>query len=121
MSEQSGYSHLYLKPLKGSAKKLTHGSFEVSQPVLSQDGRTVYYRANPEHPGIYNVFKLALDTGKSQALTQLTGNLTFKLAPDETKLLVRYSTSLQPEELYVMDNQPTGLLHPKLKDQQCST
>jgi dipeptidyl aminopeptidase/acylaminoacyl peptidase len=101
---------LYLKPLKGKAKKLTSGSFEVSQPVLSHDGRVVYYRANAQHPGIYNVFKIALDSGKSEALTQLNGNLTFKLAPDETKLLVRYSTSLQPEELYVMDNQPAAPL-----------
>ncbi len=110
LSEQSGYSHLYLKPLKGEAKKLTNGSFEVSQPVLSRDGRTVYYRANAQHPGIYNVFKVALDSGQSQALTQLTGNVSFKLAPDESKLLVRYSTSLQPEELYVMDNQPNAAL-----------
>lgn len=110
LSEQSGYSHLYLKPLNGKAKKLTSGSFEVSQPVLSRDGRVVYYRANAQHPGIYNVFKIALDSGKSEALTQLNGNLTFKLAPDETKLLVRYSTSLQPEELYVMDNQPAAPL-----------
>jgi dipeptidyl aminopeptidase/acylaminoacyl peptidase len=110
LSEQSGYSHLYLKPLKGKAKKLTSGSFEVSQPVLSRDGRVVYYRANAQHPGVYNVFKIALDSGKSEALTQLNGNLTFKLAPDETKLLVRYSTSLQPEELYVMDNQPAAPL-----------
>jgi dipeptidyl aminopeptidase/acylaminoacyl peptidase len=110
LSEQSGYSHLYLKPLKGEAKKLTSGSFEVSQPVLSRDGRTVYYRANAQHPGIYNVFKVALDSGKSQPLTQLTGNVSFKLSPDESKLLVRYSTSLQPEELYVMDNQPNAAL-----------
>ncbi len=110
LSEQSGYSHLYLKPLKGEAKKLTSGSFEVSQPVLSRDGRTVYYRANAQHPGIYNVFKVGLDSGKSQPLTQLTGNVSFKLAPDESKLLVRYSTSLQPEELYVMDNQPNAAL-----------
>ena len=110
LSEQSGYSHLYLKPLKGEAKKLTSGSFEVSQPVLSKDRRSVYYRANAQHPGIYNVFKVALDSGKTTALTQLSGNLTFKLSPDEQKLLVRYSTSLLPEELYVMENQPSAPL-----------
>ncbi|ALZ74947.1 prolyl oligopeptidase family serine peptidase [Rheinheimera sp. F8] len=110
LSEQSGYSHLYLKALNGDAKKLTSGSFEVSQPQLSRDGRSVYYRANAQHPGIYNVFKLALDSGKTAALTQLNGNLTFKLSPDEQKLLVRYSTSLLPEELYVMDNQPSAPL-----------
>lgn len=110
LSEQSGYSHLYLKALNGDAKKLTSGSFEVSQPVLSRDGRSVYYRANAQHPGIYNVAKIALDSGKTEALTQLNGNLSFELSPDEQKLLVRYSTSLLPEELYVMDNQPRAPL-----------
>lgn len=110
LSEESGYSHLYVKALNGKAKKLTSGTFEVSQPQLSKDGRTVYFRANMQHPGIYNVHKVALDSGEQTTLTQLTGNLTFKLSPDEQQLLVRYSTSLQPEELYVMKNQPNAPL-----------
>lgn len=110
LSEQSGYSHLYLKPLNGKARQLTDGVFEVSQPVLSRDGRSIYYRANAQHPGIYNVHKLDLSSGNSTQLTNLQGNLTFRLSPDEQKLLVRYSHSLLPEELYLMDNQSNAPL-----------
>ncbi|MFN6970173.1 MAG: prolyl oligopeptidase family serine peptidase [Rheinheimera sp.] len=105
LSEESGYSHLYVKALNGKAKKLTSGTFEVSQPKLNRAGTAIYYRANPTHPGIYNVFKLDLASEKIEQLTALTGNLSFAVAPDESNLLVRYSTSVMPEELYVMANQ----------------
>ena len=105
LSEESGYSHLYVKALTGKAQKLTAGTFEVSQPKLNRAGDAIYYRANPTHPGIYNVYKLDLVSKKIEQLTALTGNLSFELAPDESQLLVRYSTSVMPEELYVMTNQ----------------
>ena len=111
LSEQSGYSHIYLKKLSGKARQLTGGVFEVSQPVLSRDGNSLYYRANVQHPGMYNVYKLDIRSGQSSQLTQLNGNLSFSLSPDEQKLLVRYSHSLLPEELYLMDNQPKAPLH----------
>ncbi|OBP14567.1 peptidase S9 [Rheinheimera sp. SA_1] len=110
LSEESGYSHLYVKALNGKAKKLTSGTFEVSQPKLNRAGTAIYYRANPTHPGIYNVYKLDLAAEKIQQLTALTGNLSFDLSPDESQLLVRYSTSVMPEELYVMANQSGSVL-----------
>ncbi|WP_306521473.1 prolyl oligopeptidase family serine peptidase [Rheinheimera sp.] len=105
LSEESGYSHLYTKALNGKAKKLTAGTFEVSQPVLNKAGDAVYFRANIKHPGIYNVYKMELASGKQTQLTQLQGNLTFALSPDEQHILLRYSTSVMPEELYLMANQ----------------
>jgi dienelactone hydrolase len=102
LSEQTGYSQLYLKPLNGKVKSLTSGEFEISTPVLTADDSSIYYRANPKHPGIYNIFKVDVATGKTTAITNLTGNLSFNLSPDESQLLVRYSHSLLPEELYVM-------------------
>ncbi len=102
LSEQSGYSQLYLKPLAGKVQALTKGEFEVSTPVLTKDDSAIYYRANPQHPGIYNIYKVDVASGQTTALTNLTGNLSFELSPDESKLMVRYSNSLLPEELYVM-------------------
>lgn len=110
LSEQSGYSHLYLQKLQGKAKKLTAGTFEVSEPVLSKDGRSIYFRANQSHPGIYNLHKLDLASGQQQQLTSLTGNLNYQLSPDESKILLTYSTSVQLPELYLMDNQPGAKL-----------
>ena len=110
LSEESGYSHLYTKALNGKAKKLTAGTFEVSQPVLNKAGDAIYFRANVNHPGIYNLYKFDLNNAKQSQLTQLQGNLTFELSPDEQKILLRYSTSVLPEELYVMDNKAGSTL-----------
>ncbi|WP_397472250.1 S9 family peptidase, partial [Rheinheimera sp.] len=103
LSEESGYSHLYVKPLKGKAKKLTEGSFEVAGPVLTHDDAYIYFQANVKHPGNYEVYRTVLETGKTEQLTKLGGNTSFTLSPDESKLLLNFSTNLKPNELYVAD------------------
>ncbi|MDR6983676.1 dienelactone hydrolase [Rheinheimera pacifica] len=106
LSEESGYSHLYVKPLKGKAKKLTSGTFEVSDPVLSSDDSFIYFKANEAHPGNYEVYRAVLASGNTEQLTKLGGSTDFTLSPDEQKLLLRHSTNLMPEELYVADAVP---------------
>jgi dienelactone hydrolase len=106
LSEESGYSHLYVKPLKGKAKKLTSGTFEVSDPVLSSDDQFIYFKANVAHPGNYEVYRAVLANGNTEQLTKLGGSTDFTLSPDEQKLLLRHSTNLMPEELYVVDAAP---------------
>ncbi|PKM19772.1 MAG: S9 family peptidase [Gammaproteobacteria bacterium HGW-Gammaproteobacteria-15] len=106
LSEESGYSHLYVKPLKGKAKKLTSGTFEVSDPVLSSDDSFIYFKANVAHPGNYEVYRAVLASGNTEQLTKLGGSTDFTLSPDEQKLLLRHSTNLMPEELYVADAVP---------------
>lgn len=106
LSEESGYSHLYIKPLKGKAKKLTSGTFEVSDPVLSSNDQFIYFKANVAHPGNYEVYRAVLASGNTEQLTKLGGSTDFTLSPDEQKLLLRHSTNLLPEELYVADATP---------------
>lgn len=106
LSEESGYSHLYVKPLNAKAKKLTNGTFEVSEPVLSRDDKTIYFRANKSHPGIYEVYRVAVESAALEQLTQLGGNTEFTLSPDEQNLLLKFSTNLQPVELYLAKAQP---------------
>jgi dienelactone hydrolase len=106
LSEESGYSHLYVKSLKGKAKKLTSGTFEVSDPVLSSDDQFIYFKANVAHPGNYEVYRAVLASGNTEQLTKLGGSTDFTLSPDEQKLLLRHSTNLMPEELYVVDAAP---------------
>src|SRR5690606_35339079 len=103
LSEESGYSHLYVKPLKGKAKKLTEGSFEVADPVLTDDDSYIYFQANVNAPGNYEVYRTILANGKTEQLTKLGGNTSFTLSPDESKLLLNFSTNLKPNELYVAD------------------
>jgi dienelactone hydrolase len=106
LSEETGYAHLYVKPLKGKAKKLTSGTFEVANPVLTQDDSYMYFQANQSHPGIYEVYRAVLASGDVEQLTTLGGSTSFTLSPDEQKLLLNFSTNLLPNELYVADAKP---------------
>lgn len=106
LSEESGYAHLYVKSLTGKAKKLTKGTFEVSDPTLTHDDSYIYFKANMAHPGQYEVYRANLSNNDIEQVTHLVGSTDFILSPDETKLLLRYSTNLMPEELYVADAAP---------------
>jgi dipeptidyl aminopeptidase/acylaminoacyl peptidase len=109
LSEESGYSHLYLKRQGKSARALTKGKFEVSDLTLTKDDRFVYYRANKKHPGIYEVYRVDLKSGKSEALTDLNGVVDYRLAPDETQLVLSYSTTTRPPELLSLDTKTRQL------------
>ena len=113
LSEESGYSHLYIKPLAGKAKALTQGQYVVSDITLSPDAKYIYYRANKQHPGIYNVYRVDLASGEDQQLTQWEGNLEYQLSPGGDALLLNASTRTAPSELYL---QPIGGELKKLTD-----
>lgn len=107
LSEESGYSHLYTKALTArKAQKLTSGTFEVSDPTLTANDNYLYFKANVSHPGIYEVYRLNLANTETEQLTSLGGMTDFTLAPDEQKLLLTHSTSLMPEDLYLMAATP---------------
>ncbi|MBY5922439.1 prolyl oligopeptidase family serine peptidase [Ferrimonas balearica] len=105
LSEESGFSNLYVKPLGGKARALTSGRQVVSSLTLSDDQRHFYFKANPNHPGQYEVFRVAVESGQIEQLTDLKGMLEYQLSPDESALLLEYSSLTRPEELYV---QPLG-------------
>lgn len=100
LSEQSGYSHLYLKPLDGKASQVTQGQFEVNELQLSKDDQHVYFKANVKHPGIYEIYRVNLRSKDMQPLTDLNGMTDYQLSPDETRLLLTHSTLTLPPELY---------------------
>tara|TARA_R110000737_G_C14599477_1_gene488847 strand:+ start:38 stop:2503 length:2466 start_codon:yes stop_codon:yes gene_type:complete len=101
LSEESGYAHLYVKPLDGKAKALTSGEFEVNDLTLSADEQNIYFQANKKHPGIYEIYKVNVQSGKITALTDLGGKNDYALSPDESRLLVEHSEVTMPPELYV--------------------
>jgi dipeptidyl aminopeptidase/acylaminoacyl peptidase len=103
LSEESGYAHLYLKPLNGKARALTAGNFEVNDLTVSADEQNIYFKANKKHPGIYEIYKVNIASGKVTALTDLGGMNNYTLSPDEAKLLIEHSEITSPPELYVKD------------------
>ncbi|MBV7316760.1 prolyl oligopeptidase family serine peptidase [Shewanella sp. NIFS-20-20] len=105
LSEKTGYSQLYIKPLSGTAKALTQGDYVVSDVSLSPDNQYLYYKANKTHPGIYNVYRVNIATGLDEAVTDWDGNLDYQLSPDGQSLLLTASRRTEPNELYL---QPIG-------------
>lgn len=109
-SEESGFGHLYAKPLDGSAKALTQGRFEVSRPTLSADGRWFYVRANEEAPWVYDVYRVPAHGGELQRITRLKGLDGFELSHDGKHLLIAHSSSYVPPQLAVVAADGSGSL-----------
>jgi dipeptidyl aminopeptidase/acylaminoacyl peptidase len=106
-SEASGYAQLYRLSLpSGEVKRLTEGDFTISDVEQSPDGEYLYFRANAEHPGIYEIHRHHLASGRTEALTRLGGLNEYRLSPDGTKLLLLHSESTKPPEIYVAEARP---------------
>ncbi|MDE2154970.1 MAG: prolyl oligopeptidase family serine peptidase [Xanthomonadaceae bacterium] len=91
LSEQTGWSQLYIKPAGGQARALTSGRFEVSHPLLSDDGRWFYVRTNLLAPYSYDVYRLPAGGGALTRITHYEGMDDFKLSPDGSRLAVLHS------------------------------
>jgi dipeptidyl aminopeptidase/acylaminoacyl peptidase len=101
LSEEDGYSHLYVKPINGEVRQLTKGAFEVDQITLSPDGQNFFYKANKPHSGIYEVYRVSVDGKKDVQLTALNGMTDYALSPSGERLLLTHSTLTKPPELYL--------------------
>ncbi|WP_100641223.1 S9 family peptidase [Alteromonas facilis] len=116
LSEESGYSHLYVKPIDGDAKALTSGNYVVDNVTLSDDDAFAYFTANVKHPGIYEVYRVPLNGGDKVALTDLNGMTDYVLSPDETSLLLTHSKLTMPPELYTLALQKASASPVKVTD-----
>ncbi|TBR35924.1 MULTISPECIES: S9 family peptidase [Dyella] len=103
MSEESGWSHLYVKPAGGKARALTEGKFETSHPVLSEDGQWFYVRTNQAAPYSYDVYRVPANGGQLTRVTQFQGMDDFVLSPDGKQLGVLHSSPYVLPQLAVQD------------------
>ncbi len=104
LSEESGFAQLYRVHFDGTGHRaLTEGDFVVRDPVPTLSGEQLIVEANVDHPGIFEVFRVDLDRGGLERLTELGGVNRGWLSPDETKLLIEHSTTTRPPELYVQE------------------
>lgn len=106
-SEETGYSHLYQLNSETKAKKaLTTGKWEVYETILSLNGKYIYFLANKIHPGVRNGYQLEVSTGKITPLFEGNFAIDWTLSPDGKTWALRYSTTLNPWELYLAPNAP---------------
>ncbi|MGJ7903036.1 prolyl oligopeptidase family serine peptidase [Lysobacter sp. 1R34A] len=103
LSEQSGYSHLYVASGAGAPRAITSGRWEASEPELSADGKTFFFLCNRKWPGDYEVCAVDRNGGAVREVTALDGVENFMLSPDGRKVLVRHSDSYTPPQLAVVD------------------
>ncbi|OIQ46650.1 MAG: S9 family peptidase [Gammaproteobacteria bacterium MedPE] len=108
LSEESGYSQAYTVNLAGKVNQVTKGKYEVSSVTLSDDGKTIFYKANKDHPGKYEIYRTDLSTKQSTQLTKLGGMTDYKLSPNEDKLLLTHSSLLRHNDLYVAASDGQG-------------
>jgi dipeptidyl aminopeptidase/acylaminoacyl peptidase len=108
LSEQSGYSQLYVAD-GGKGRALTSGKWEVSSPELSPDGRSFYFTCNRNWPGDYELCTVPANGGEVRELTSLDGVEGFALSPRGDKLLVTHSGSYLPIQLAVAGIDGSGL------------
>jgi dipeptidyl aminopeptidase/acylaminoacyl peptidase len=101
LSEESGFSQLYAKPVGGSAKVIAGGRFEISQPALSEDGKWFYVRSNNTAPYSYDVYRVASSGGTLEQVTRFGGMDQFELSPDGRSLAVLHSSPYMPAQLAV--------------------
>lgn len=107
LAEDHGYLGIYTKHIdKRRSKALVAGKHVVFDPALGPSGRFIYYRANVEHPGIYEIWRLNVASGKSEQLSSLGGLNEVSVSPDESKLLITHSEINRHPELFVQDNKP---------------
>jgi dipeptidyl aminopeptidase/acylaminoacyl peptidase len=118
LSEESGYSHLYLRDVESEEsgrRRLTGleegsqaGRYEVSDVSLSRDGSRLFFSANRARPGIDEFFSIDVTAPDATPvlLSAPGGRNSFTLSPDESRLLILHSTTTHPPELYLQDSLP---------------
>jgi dipeptidyl aminopeptidase/acylaminoacyl peptidase len=109
LSEESGYSHLYLKSLdERRSRQLTSGEFVVREPAIDRDQRFAYMVANRAHPGNYEVYRVPLTGGEIRQVSDLDGISSFVLSPDGKRMLLSRSTMNRHADLYLADADGSG-------------
>ena len=103
LSEESGWSHLWLHPPGGARRALTSGAFEIDDPRLSRDGRSFLVEANREHPGVVELYRVDAATGDMTRLSERNGLSSAVWSPDERRLLLTSSEITSPPELFVQE------------------
>ncbi|NNM34386.1 MAG: hypothetical protein HKO53_15015, partial [Gemmatimonadetes bacterium] len=112
LSEETGYSRLYVKEAGGDATAWTDDGATVAGVESDREGKWLYFRSNRPHPGVYEIYRASTRNGNVEQVTNLGGVNQATLSPDGKRLLVRHSEIDRHEELIVVEAKSGGRATP---------
>ncbi len=101
VSEKTGYAHLYTATTDGRVTQWTSGKFEVFNPSIAPDNKSLFLTTSEVHPGERHFYRMAFGSRDRVKLTSMTGNNQVYPSPDGKRMAIVYSYSNKPWELYI--------------------
>lgn len=97
-SDRDGWHHLYLFDLQGhELRKLTDGPWHVKHfEGVDEQGGWVYFTASREVPYRTDLYRVSLDGGAPQRITDGAGTHAVSMSPDFTHYVDTFSTAVAP-------------------------
>jgi dipeptidyl aminopeptidase/acylaminoacyl peptidase len=109
LSEQDGYSHLYIVSWDGGPpRQLTSGRWEVFSARLSRDRSRFFLESNEQHPGARHLYVMAAEGGARRRITGGRGQYSAVPSPDERTIAAVYSYVNRPPELFIQAMDGSG-------------
>jgi dipeptidyl aminopeptidase/acylaminoacyl peptidase len=112
VSEADGWAHLYgARPDGSDIRQLTQGRWEVRAVALSPDERTFYLHTNEPSPFERQFYRMSVNGGARQRITNWSGSHEVVVSPDQRLLANVYTYVNQPPDLFLMENRAGAPMH----------
>ncbi len=105
VSEKDGYSHIYMYGISGTLQKqLTTGNYDVTALLaVDEQTETVFYEAADKSPLKRNIYKVNINKGQPQKLSQLTGYNSASFSRQGKYFVNRWSDANTPTMITLHD------------------
>ncbi|RNC67165.1 S9 family peptidase [Proteiniphilum sp. X52] len=105
VSEKDGYSHIYIYGLSGTLQKqLTVGNYDVTALLaVDEQTETVFYEAADESPIRRNIYKVNINKGQPQKLSQQPGYNSASFSGQGKYFVNRWSDAETPTVIALYD------------------
>ena len=105
ISERSGFSQIYIYGMTGTRQRqLTSGNFDVTQILaIDPQSNTVFFEAADESPMTRNVFRVNVDRGEPQRISQQSGFNSASFSENGRFFVNRWSNTITPTVISLHD------------------
>jgi len=94
------YGLYRLDPLSGDHERLTSDDYDLLGRFNTVSG-AVFYQANNPHPSEQHVFRLSLESGSTNRVSDRAGNNTGTPSPDGSRVAILHNSDTSPPDLYM--------------------